>query len=370
MKKKGLSGVVTALILILLALVAIFIVWLVITNLLEKNSDEISLAPLENKFKIESAKASLTTAQVKVKRENGDSNLTALRFIISGGENSYTHEVTQNLPKELETKIYLIPLKGGSNKKVTLVPVFGEENGLQVEKDLSIDYSLDKTLVAYWKFDKDFKDETDNNYDGTGRNGTKIISDPQRNKVADFDGIDDSIQESKIPPTIFSDSYSISAWINVEKLPLVNSSAIIQKRGYGQTNSDGMIVGISSTDNSQLQIKKNAISFMKLTGDWVSSTTTINEGTWYHLTVTYNSSARKSIVYVNGVKDNERIFTSSVSSTPTYSKLSIGGAPELVQSNSLYGTGWSYLNGSLDDLAIFNRTLDGEEVNQIYLLQK
>jgi len=45
MKKRGLSEVVTTLIIILLTLVAIAVIWVVISNLLEEKSQKISILP-------------------------------------------------------------------------------------------------------------------------------------------------------------------------------------------------------------------------------------------------------------------------------------------------------------------------------------
>ena len=52
MQKRGLSTVITTLIMILLVLVAIGIIWVVVRGIIEKNSEQITINPLINNFKI------------------------------------------------------------------------------------------------------------------------------------------------------------------------------------------------------------------------------------------------------------------------------------------------------------------------------
>jgi len=88
MKKRGLSAVVTTLIIILLTIVAIGIVWVVVKNILDKGSDEITLTGLTLDLEIVRAVVDGDTLEVTVKRNPGEGNLVGINFVFSDGENS------------------------------------------------------------------------------------------------------------------------------------------------------------------------------------------------------------------------------------------------------------------------------------------
>jgi len=90
MKKRGMSAVVTTLIIILLAIVAIGIVWVVVKNIINQGKDEITLTGLT--LDLEIMKASYDNdagiLSVTVKRNPGDGNLVGINFVIGNEDNS------------------------------------------------------------------------------------------------------------------------------------------------------------------------------------------------------------------------------------------------------------------------------------------
>lgn len=107
--KKGLSGVIVTLILILLVLVAIGVVWVVVQNVLESGTGQINLGAncLEIDVKPVSAGCSETgVCNVTLERggDNGDDiGGVKLTFRNASGETNYIHDVSGNI-NSLERK--------------------------------------------------------------------------------------------------------------------------------------------------------------------------------------------------------------------------------------------------------------------------
>ena len=85
--KRGLSGVITTLILILLTLVAIGVIWVVVANLIGEGANTINTGQFTLDLVIDEVIVTDTRANVRVTRNSGDGDLTGLKFIISDGTN-------------------------------------------------------------------------------------------------------------------------------------------------------------------------------------------------------------------------------------------------------------------------------------------
>jgi flagellin-like protein len=97
--KKGLSEVVTTLIIILLVLVAIGIVWVVVNNVLQSGSQqaEISAKCLEVSIQATAASCTGGTCNVTYKRSAGGDDIDGLKIILSNGADSVIQDVPGNL---------------------------------------------------------------------------------------------------------------------------------------------------------------------------------------------------------------------------------------------------------------------------------
>jgi len=100
--KRGLSTVIITLIIILLSLVAVGIVWTVVSNILSEGSLEIGLGRFTLSLDISKAYIENENIVVDVKRNAGEGELVKIKFILSDGINSEIVELDSNI-KELET---------------------------------------------------------------------------------------------------------------------------------------------------------------------------------------------------------------------------------------------------------------------------
>ncbi len=138
MRKRGLSTVVTTLILILLVLVAIGIIWVVIENVITDNSEKISLGKFTTDLDIENAYAQGNDMHVKIKRNPGEGDLVGIKFIFQGTTGSEYFEEDTTL-KELEEQNFvfsLTNLAASTVEKVSIAPIFKLKSGKKFIGDI------------------------------------------------------------------------------------------------------------------------------------------------------------------------------------------------------------------------------------------
>ena len=120
MKKRGLSTVVTTIIMVLLVLVAIGVVWVVIRNIITDTSEQITTETILIDLKVTGVVNNSVSGSldVSIERLVGEGDLTGMKVIVSNGTSSEVFPITTPLPKELESNIYTIP-------GITLVNIIG-----------------------------------------------------------------------------------------------------------------------------------------------------------------------------------------------------------------------------------------------------
>ncbi len=240
-----------------------------------------------------------------------------------------------NLPKGQTNKYYLV-----SNSS-TKIAVAGEESVLSND--------ITAGLIGHWKFDEATGTTA---YDSSGNfnNGT-LYNAPTRvassscavGSCLSFDGSTNYVSVPDNNSLDISGSFSVSAWVkwNVFK----NYGVIVQKNtgggaasiNYGIWSYDTYIAGYIGNGS-----QSNSVSISY-------SSAGISTGNWYLVSLVSDGSNLK--LYVNG------ILKSSTSQTIT----PVGNSYPLYISNPSY-----VLNGSIDDVRIYNRALSADEIKQLY----
>jgi len=203
-------------------------------------------------------------------------------------------------------------------------------------------------LKAYYKFDGNYADSSGNNNHGTN-SGTTFSVDRRgnSNKAANFNGTSSyiTIPASTSLNSIKTD-FSLSTWVYVTSwfnwggfkyAPIVCKSQTSTAAQYRFTLLDNAFDVISNTKKFYRTIP-----------------TSFNTGTWYHVAVTNNGDSSR--LFVNGefvqLTLNEAVFP-----TDTNQLLEIGRD---------YAGSLDFLNGSLDELRIYNRALTSQDVTNLY----
>ncbi len=152
---------------------------------------------------------------------------------------------------------------------------------------------------------------------------------------------------------------TIMAWINMSTNVTADPNqwfALVSKQNSG-VNRDYLFDFSNSS-------KKMTFSTGNGTGSTAAVFMTTNtiiypNISWYHVALTYNRDSGNTTFYINGVVDKSQNLTAKNTLIDTSASLTIGGA----NANS-------YFPGLVDDVAIYNRTLNSTEILDVYRLKE
>lgn len=148
------------------------------------------------------------------------------------------------------------------------------------------------------------------------------------NQGGGFNGTSSKISLSATV-TLSAASSSISFWFNA-----VNFT--VQRMMF----SNSVFSYLRATTSTQFTLSDTAFNLMQ-------TVVSFSTNTWYHIVVTRNSGTTR--VYINGTLVNTAAFAGSIEFNM------IGG----------YGSAF-FMNGVMDEIAVYNRPIDAAEVTELY----
>ncbi len=200
-------------------------------------------------------------------------------------------------------------------------------------------------LIGHWNFD-----ETGGNiaYDTSGNlnNGT-LVNGPIRQTGVNcqvggclsFNGSNNYVSASIFPQVTRSGTYTFSAWVNTAN---TSSQTIFQNAA-------------SASDRNGMMINGANIIFGYYNGTtWVSLYGPISTNSWNYVVGVDNGGTLS--LYINGVLYTNTTASLYVNVDASYFYLG----------KETYLGGQNYLNGSLDDVRVYNRALSANEIQQLY----
>ena len=155
-----------------------------------------------------------------------------------------------------------------------------------------------------------------------------------------FNGTNSLAEYAGFPAFNNTHNFTLMAWIyplNVTALQFIIS------------NGGGCYVIYFGIANNRVRF------FTKTPSNILESNSTINVNTWYHVAAVWQGNISKR-VYINGIEDN--VTTQNIVISADRTGLGIGG--------STYCEPTGFFNGTIDEVKIWNRTLNADEVNQTY----
>lgn len=242
--------------------------------------------------------------------------------------------------------------------------------GIIYQEDIHNEYNksifkMEENLVGYW--DMSYYEEKYQLIPDKSRkenqgiiNGAQII-----NEHAYFDGIDDNI---KIPDndnfSISQKGFSVSFWIYVDSFEFENNyNGYVNFMGKGDSyNPPNQEWGFRVYDKESY--RSNTISFYVFNisgglgvGSYINNA---NEKEWIHVVGTTDGE-NFTYIYKNGKLEDQ----------DPYSRYNI--KPQNGNSNVYIGyrdPSGGYFKGMIDEVMIFNKKLNEEEIEMIYKIQK
>lgn len=202
-------------------------------------------------------------------------------------------------------------------------------------------------LIGFWSLDKstveggtvkDLFGETDGKIEGDPQ-----ITDGKIKECMEFDGTQDRVEIAK-SLMVGLESFTIECWFSYD-----NSANWRWMLGGGPQWNYGLGCCIYSGSNIvRYHLKTDEGSFYTGNGK-----TALTPGEWYHIAYTYDGEMARS--YVNGEVDFEWPITGVVQIDPT--TLAIGAG---------YWDNNEYFVGRIDEVRIYNRALNEDEVQKNY----
>ena len=234
-------------------------------------------------------------------------------------------------------------------------------------------------LVAHWSFDalenNIFHDQSGNGYHGTAY-GAKLISGKHGNALS-FDGEDDYARipgEDQDPPAVFSTlgKGSIALWFKVNDIP--DNFGISPLLYYGTNGicnffdaaNKGLILEVGhspihyGSERLYFTMWSNGCTYPSFCVDTRYS---ISTGVWHHYVAVVGENY--NTIYLNGEEIADRIYNFGNSQYSEFFEDAIDHQKFWLGKGTWDHT-FQHLNGALDELMIYNKPLNAEEVMQLY----
>jgi hypothetical protein len=191
-------------------------------------------------------------------------------------------------------------------------------------------------LISWWKLDGNALDSIGTN-NGIVNGATPTSTGCRSGQCYSFDGVDDYIITGASESlNIDNKNFTISVWYYVPT--------------DAQVNWNGVLIGEDYSTGYEL----SAGRFFSGVGTplYIDFSSSIPRDIWYNVIATHNSETNNGTIYINGV----------YISSDTYA----GDLPASDHILRIAGLWHTYFNGSIDEVMIWNRTLNADEVSSLY----
>jgi len=216
-------------------------------------------------------------------------------------------------------------------------------------------------IQGFWKLDEESgtrADETDNNNDLTDNNTVGYSSSGKIGNAADFEYDNSeylSITDGDQTGLDITGDLSICCWIKPETSLGIETRPLVAKYIWGASNNRSYVIVLNRTHTIRTYGSDDGTDD---TGHFWDKTTTgtISDGTWGHISLVLDASEQKMYIYLNGVADvdgEDSIVTSIFDSTAPFE---IGS----------YDNHSLRMDGLIDEVIVWNTALTADEISDVY----
>jgi len=210
----------------------------------------------------------------------------------------------------------------------------------------SLPLSLSRGIIAWYPFCGDAHDESEHGHDGI-LHGTTLTTDRfgNSNSAYHFNGIDNYISATDSGLPTGTSPRSISFWVKHDSYPINNNSDSHPIVSYGDS--------LPNSANEILFYRNAGTDYLRYGGFTSDLDVIVNydTSTWQHIVANYDGSI--STLFMNGIQVGSGSFPSWATSLDS---LLIGTQTPRTR----------FHHGSIDDVRIYNRTLDSTEIAALF----
>lgn len=349
MQRRGLSDVVTTVLIILISLAAVVLLWNFLQPILS-NATNLGTEQFTTKLSVPEDSLVLDPSNqqlsLNIERGAGEGNIAGFIFGLkdpSGNVKTFRQNVSID---QLELRNFVVNYSQYNFDdvvSVSITPIFknnqtgkevvGQPINQPVKKKIA--YQLPSGLVAHWKFEDNYLDSSPNGLHAD-RFGN-VTLDSNTKKVGSYSALLPGSASSyiQIPDNaVFNDdSFTIVAWVYPRSLNNGNFLEIVDKTSAGS--------GYRLRYNRANAVWEFYVNSNRLYGSSLSGNGNLNS--WEFLAASYGNSVTS--IYYNSDVNTTNSFTIS----PSNNILQIGDS----------------FNGNLDEIMFFNRVLTAQEISDI-----
>lgn len=238
-------------------------------------------------------------------------------------------------------------------------------NDTDTPENVSGFINLDSSLISWWPFEGTtplnelvHPDYSGNDWVLTEDRGDPTLIDGVVGKAINFVPNNAVISDYNFPDPNDS-SYSISFWM---KRGQSSSNSLVLTKGYNNLTDnfiEGLLFRVSSTDNRlYFGVGDGVVANYVLTFE--NSATTDN--LWHHYVGVIDRDSNEVRLYVDGVQQTDVDDISGIGKITKHYTFTVG-AGNIDADPTNYG---AFFNGSIDELMVFNRSLDDKEIASLY----
>jgi two-component SAPR family response regulator len=215
--------------------------------------------------------------------------------------------------------------------------IFEEPEQSILQHFVAVPLEITENMEAYYSFENGSMDYSNNGFNGKDA-GVHYQDDPERDMVAVF-GKESHIVLPKAEELKLRDhDFTVSAWVKI--------------RDFNVEDRDMSIIGTkgSSYQQSIHLVLRNRKPYFGFYANDLEGQTIIEPEKWYHLVWRYNKLTGEQAIFVDGKLDSRSL------GHPSYK-----GRESIYVGMAGYSSN-AYMNGEIDDLVIWSRTLGEEEI--------
>ncbi|MBK7865445.1 MAG: LamG domain-containing protein [Archangiaceae bacterium] len=215
-------------------------------------------------------------------------------------------------------------------------------------------------LLAYWPCD----DASGPVTDARGNNPGTAVGGPTfgvagalasgSSRALGFDGVDDAVVLDPVrlgTPT----ALTVETWVLIRSSKASGHYHTLVTDSLDDLN-DGFLLGISAADQGGITLAASGGSSIDVTG-----TTSLPLNTWHHLAASYDPVDARVRLYVDGTEEASTAWSSPIFWAPAR-QLQLGRQAKALSQSA------RFLDGALDETALYGRALRLDEIEDHYRL--